>query len=436
VTSQNKKTRIIIGSDHVGITLKQAVKSTLIEWGIEVEDVGAFDSKVSVDYTDYAIQVARQVAQGCFDSGIVICGTGIGVSIAANKIFGIRAALCFDTFTAHQARAHNNANILAMGAWVVTPQRAAGILREWLETPFEYGRHIPRVMKLDRELEAQPAEWEGLQPLSSRYKLGVSISAQASVFSPVLFAGRIEEGFKTAADCGLKLIELSICDPVSIDHHQIKTLIAQYDLQISALATGQNCLQEGLCLAAANPTIRNDTVKRLHSIIDLAQELNAAVIIGGIRGRFAHTPVSEEEKGSFTEALGDCVQYAAQQGIMTLLEPINRYETNFINTLEEGVKLIQEVGVSEFKLLVDTFHMNIEEADIPSSLRKADAYIGYFHIADSQRQAPGQGHTDFRAIFRTLQEINYSGPVVAEILPIPDDRTAIYRLRDFYHSLT
>jgi sugar phosphate isomerase/epimerase len=97
--------------------------------------------------------------------------------------------------------------------------------------------------------------------------------------------------------------------------------------------------------------------------------------------------------------------------------------------------LLDEVGEPTFKLLADTFHMNIEEADISASLRQAGERIGYVHIADSNRRAPGQGHTDFRTIFQTLAQIGYCGPVSAEMLPLPDDLTALHQLRSFLSTL-
>ncbi|HRT31565.1 MAG TPA: ribose 5-phosphate isomerase B, partial [Anaerolineae bacterium] len=111
--------RICIGSDHAGYELKTAVKSHLLALGHEVEDLGTYEPQVSVDYPDYGRRVAQQVAAGAGERGIVICGTGIGVSIAANKVHGIRAALCTDSYMARMARLHNDANVLALGGRVV-----------------------------------------------------------------------------------------------------------------------------------------------------------------------------------------------------------------------------------------------------------------------------------------------------------------------------
>jgi ribose 5-phosphate isomerase B len=121
--------------------------------GRDVRDLGTF-SEEPVDYPDYAEAVATYVASGESRFGVTICGTGIGMCIAANKIPGIRAALCHDTFGAKKSRQHNDANVLALGAWDVTPQRAEEIVDVWLASPYEGGRHIPRLTKV-RLLETQ-----------------------------------------------------------------------------------------------------------------------------------------------------------------------------------------------------------------------------------------------------------------------------------------
>jgi len=140
--------KIAIGSDHAGYELKEQVKGSLA--GLhEVTDVGT-DSTDSVDYPDFALSVARLVAEGKVERGILLCGTGIGMSVAANKVKGIRAALAFDLYTAMQARRHLDANILVLGAGVTGRALALEIVTKWLETPFEGGRHARRIEKIRR----------------------------------------------------------------------------------------------------------------------------------------------------------------------------------------------------------------------------------------------------------------------------------------------
>ncbi|NOY86204.1 MAG: ribose 5-phosphate isomerase B [Deltaproteobacteria bacterium] len=141
--------RIALGSDHAGFSLKSLVKGHLKARGISAIDIGA-DSADSVDYPDFARKVVDKILGGEADLGILICGTGIGMSMAANRHRGIRAALCHDHFTASAARRHNNANILAMGGRLIGPDLAKEIVDTWLDTPFEGGRHKRRTDKMDR----------------------------------------------------------------------------------------------------------------------------------------------------------------------------------------------------------------------------------------------------------------------------------------------
>jgi len=142
--------KIIIGSDHGGFELKEELKRALDDWGVEHHDVGCHDTS-SVDYPDIAHQVATAVAEGRFERGVLVCGTGIGMSIAANRHRGVRAALCSDCYTAEMTRAHNDANLLCLGGRVVGPGLAVKILRTFLDGAFDGGRHARRVDKLDPE---------------------------------------------------------------------------------------------------------------------------------------------------------------------------------------------------------------------------------------------------------------------------------------------
>ncbi|SFE61492.1 ribose 5-phosphate isomerase B [Alteribacillus iranensis] len=139
--------KLAIGSDHAGYRLKKEVLTVLEDMDIEIEDVGC-DCEDSVDYPDFALPVSEKVASGEADKGILICGTGIGMSISANKVKGIRCALVHDVFSAKATRAHNDSNILAMGERIVGPGLAAEIVKAWLGTEYEGGRHARRVEKM------------------------------------------------------------------------------------------------------------------------------------------------------------------------------------------------------------------------------------------------------------------------------------------------
>ncbi|PLX98951.1 MAG: ribose 5-phosphate isomerase B [Desulfuromonas sp.] len=139
--------KFVIASDHGGLDLKNAVSTYLQELGICVSDLGTINDD-SVDYPDYGIKVARAVSIGEADNGILICGTGIGMSIVANKFPGIRAALITDEFTARMSKEHNNANIIVMGGRVLSAEQARKLVQTWLEAEYEGGRHQRRLDKI------------------------------------------------------------------------------------------------------------------------------------------------------------------------------------------------------------------------------------------------------------------------------------------------
>ncbi|MGZ4162975.1 MAG: ribose 5-phosphate isomerase B [Tumebacillaceae bacterium] len=139
--------KIAIAADHGGFTLKETIKKQLESLGLEYHDFGSY-SEESVDYPDYGIQVAEAVAKGEYERGILICGTGLGMSIVANKVPGIRCALLHDTFSAKATREHNDTNVMAMGARVIGPGLAEEIVHLWLTTEFSGGRHQNRLDKI------------------------------------------------------------------------------------------------------------------------------------------------------------------------------------------------------------------------------------------------------------------------------------------------
>ena len=141
--------KIALGCDHGGIVLKPAIKELLENRNIEIVDFGCYTTD-SVDYPDFALEVAEAVSTGSVDKGIILCGTGISISIAANKVKGIRAAVAHDLFTAEMCKKHNNANIISMGGRVVTPELATEMVKVWLDSEFEGGRHTTRVDKITK----------------------------------------------------------------------------------------------------------------------------------------------------------------------------------------------------------------------------------------------------------------------------------------------
>jgi RpiB/LacA/LacB family sugar-phosphate isomerase len=146
---KREKIRVAIASDHAGFEMKQRLREALLSWGYPVEDLGP-GTRDSVDYPDYAETVARRVSDGFAPVGVLVCGTGLGMSIAANKFPRVRAALLYGEFAARYARLHNDANVAVFGARTMEPEEAVARLRIFLEEPFEGGRHTRRIGKIAR----------------------------------------------------------------------------------------------------------------------------------------------------------------------------------------------------------------------------------------------------------------------------------------------
>ena len=154
---------MVVGSDHAAAAAKQIVMAELAELGVRAADIGS-DGSESVDYPDYAAKVARRVASGKADRGILLCGTGIGMSIAANKVSGVRAALVHDVTTARMSRLHNDANVLALGGGLLGERLLREIVAVWLSTEFEGGRHQRRVDKITRIEDVEKPRGRGRAP--------------------------------------------------------------------------------------------------------------------------------------------------------------------------------------------------------------------------------------------------------------------------------
>jgi len=252
-------------------------------------------------------------------------------------------------------------------------------------------------------------------------KLSIVLSIQSTRFEAVAYKGEFERNLARIASLGYHGVELAIRDPRLVDVAELTYLLRRYDLAVPALGTGQAYGEEGLSFTHPSAEIRAKAVERIKAHIDLAQELGALVIIGLIRGEGG----GEQARSLLVEALRECCAYAQPRGVRLVLEPINRYETRLLNTIEEAIGVLDEVGSDALGILLDTFHANIEEPRVEDSIRLAGDRLFHVHIADSNRRYPGAGHFDFLGLLETLESIGYGGFLSAEILPWPDpDRAA------------
>lgn len=255
----------------------------------------------------------------------------------------------------------------------------------------------------------------------------IALTATQSEVSggPIIMRGSATEAFALASQLNYDGVELHIRHPSQINRDEVKKLADKYGLGIPTLGTGMAATQDGLTFSDPDSEVRRRAVIRIKEHIALAAHLNSAVTIGSINGRLGNDPQKRPiHREGALDCLQQCSKAAAGAGVTILLEPLNRYECDYLNTLEEGIRVIREIGMPSLKLLADTFHMNIEEADITASLRTAGPELGHVHLADSNRMAPGYGHLDVRGVLRVLRDIGYQGYLSFEVLPLPTFRQA------------
>ena len=251
-------------------------------------------------------------------------------------------------------------------------------------------------------------------------KKSIVVSTSSTKFSALAFKEDLKDSIKKVADLGFDGAELAVRNPKNVDLENMISLLKENHLEVPAIGTGQAYGEEGLSFSNPDKKIRKMAVERIKDQIVFASHFNAIVIIGLIRGTIEENVVRVDAENWSIDCLRECAEFAKDYNIRLSLEPVNRYESNFINTLEEGIEFIKRVGATNLGILADTFHMNIEEISIYDSIIKAKDYITHVHFADSNRWAPGCGHLDFAKIVQTLKKIGYQGYVSAEILPLPD----------------
>jgi sugar phosphate isomerase/epimerase len=274
-------------------------------------------------------------------------------------------------------------------------------------------------------------------------KLSIVLSTQAARFEAVAFKGDFEANVAKIAGMGYDGVELAIRDPKLVDPDELERVVRAFGLAVPAIGTGQAWGEEGLSYTDPDPTVRAAAIDRTKAHVPLAARLGAAcgepgrtvIIIGLLRGIIKpgvdHALAMEWLVG----ALQECCAAAQPHGVRIALEPLNRYETSLIANVAEGMDLIERVGTDNMGLLLDTFHMNIEEPVVEDSIRVAGDRIFHFHVADSNRWHPGAGHLDFRSILDALFATGYQGFVSGEFMPLPDADTSAQRSITYLRGL-
>jgi len=267
-------------------------------------------------------------------------------------------------------------------------------------------------------------------------KKGIVISGPDVKRGPLgLISGTFEEKIRKAALWGFDGIELMVRDPADLDWLHIRLTLQAASLEVPQIVTGELYGADRLCLVTSDDDLYYRAEARLHSVIDLAAYLGTMINLGRTRGRLDFMGKIPDAWGIAVERLHKLCEYAAEKKVRISLEPLNRYESDFILTAEDGMRFIQDVGQDNLGLMLDLFHMNIEEPVIEEGLRTAGDRLWHVHIADSNRHYPGSGHIQYESIFATLKDMDFQGYISAELLPLPDPDTAAQKAIEFLRRI-
>jgi sugar phosphate isomerase/epimerase len=252
---------------------------------------------------------------------------------------------------------------------------------------------------------------------------------------PFLFSDDLGESCRQAAAAGFSGVDLIISSPDSVSSTVVERTLTIYKLTLGAIGTGAGFVCKGLSLTSPDRTLREEAIKYVIDTIDFAGRFGAAVIIGSMQGRIDKNTDRALAYSWLRESIGYLAEKADKLRVVMLFEPLNRYESNVINRLEDAIDILNLKDFSNVKLLADTFHMNIEEQKIGEAIRNAGKSIAYIHLADSNRCAAGFGHVDFQEVAQSLEMINYEGFLSAEVFPYPNAQCAAMKTIETFNRV-
>jgi sugar phosphate isomerase/epimerase len=251
----------------------------------------------------------------------------------------------------------------------------------------------------------------------------------------VAYKGDFEENVAKIASYGYDGVEPAVRDPSLVDHDKLIASVRKHHLTIPAIGTGQAWGEEHLSFTDPDPKVRRQAVNRVASHVPLARKAGAVIIVGLVRGIIQEGVSEAQAREWMHSGFRSCVEIAAKEGVRIAFEPLNRYETPLLNTVKESLELVDQVGADNLGLLLDTFHMNIEEPSIEQSIKSCSDRIFHFHVADSNRWYPGGGHLDFRKILDALFSTGYAGFVSGEFMAEPDADAAAQKAIRYLRGL-
>ena len=241
---------------------------------------------------------------------------------------------------------------------------------------------------------------------------------------PFVFWDDLADGCRAAAALGFDAVEVFPRSAQELDVTRLKQLLAQHRLRLAAVGTGAGWMVHKLRLTDLDAETRRCAREFAAAMVEVAGSLGAPAIIGSMQGRWEGLVSREQAIAWLAEALEDVAPRAWNHGVPLLFEPLNRYETNLLNRVDDSMLLLKPLRAQNVKLLCDLFHMNIEESSVADALRLAGPRLGHIHFADSNRRAVGFGHTDMAPVVQALRDVGYSGYVSGEVMPLPDSETA------------
>ena len=268
-----------------------------------------------------------------------------------------------------------------------------------------------------------------------RSAITVSLVPQAKG-GPFVFWDGLEDACRQASALGFDAIEIFPPNAEALDPAAIQSLVQEHSLAVAAVGTGGGWVIHKWTLTSPDAAIRAQARDFIRGIIGQAARLGAPAILGSMQGRWEGDVTREQALAWLGEALEELGEYAASLGQVFLYEPLNRYETNLLHRTPEAAEWLRTLRTKNIRILSDLFHMNIEEPDLAAALRAAGDLVGHVHFADSNRRAIGLGHTAMAPIIAALREIQYSGYLSAEILPLPDSTTAAAKTIQSFRQFT
>ncbi|MDC7234739.1 MAG: sugar phosphate isomerase/epimerase [Spirochaetales bacterium] len=253
-------------------------------------------------------------------------------------------------------------------------------------------------------------------------KVALAVAPENALMSAfVVFRDKLEHSMLKAAKLGFDGVELALLSKDQVDLPSVKNLIKQTGLEIPMISTGQIFADTGVNFTHPEKEKREKALKDFLGLMEVASELGSLINIGRLRGTLNEGSPSLDY---FNEYMGRALERASALGVTIALEPVNRYEINFLNSCEDTAEVIRNLDSPYLKMMPDVFHMNIEDPSIEGSLMKYADLVAYVHFADSNRWAPGRGHLDFLSIINALKLSAFEGYVSLEMLPFPEPDTA------------